>query len=507
MQRACRLQRGKAVGNLKQKFAEVATRAKEQSLHLIYTTPIEIAIGAVFVGALAGGGNYWVQSGDEGKIPIAFSEVGKTIRGLEREGQPVPPLTKFYATTSDYTMQVFEANNTAFERGGSNSTFGAELDYRMDRALRVHKQIPEYAKEIPGAAAAALDSVDKLVKAAQELPPVIAAFEATWDEHHRDVTKTRRWTEKECDSENKNCRDVEKSEEVYDYTVHTYTYHADQAAVAAKLLGAFLERHPDLQVNERLILSTKTDPENEYAIEKSMKELFKGKIPTQAQALEMANKWATGSNLYTLQPSINANHGGMRSIAPQWQAAMRTARSQQYNTNSHSDSGPAEFRTANNARDYASATHTDASRVVNGIRMAGNSAKTLEAQVKEYVGITQDYKPGNANKKRGEVMQTARAIYQNNFAGGLDVQPFKWLEVMIYAGLGLLGGGLAGAGADKLINIKRRESYRMGNLLPQRDWNSNLSGSFGNRSTPFPNATDDIPAASRSKKPGNGIQL
>lgn len=495
------------MGQLKQKFADAALRAKEKSLHLIYTTPIEIAIGAVFVGALTGGGSYWVQSGDEGKIPIAFSEVGKTIRALESEGKPVPALTKFYATTSDYTMQVFEANNTAFETGGSNKTFGAELDYRMDRALRIHKQIPEYAAEIPGAAAAALDSVDKLVKAAQELPPVIASFEAAWEEDHRDVTKTRRWTEKECDADNKNCRDVEKSEEVYDYTVHTYTYHPQQAAQAAQLLGAFLERHPDLQVNERLILATKTDPENEYAIEKSMKKLFEGKIPTQAQALEMANKWATGSNLYTLQPTINANHGGMRSIAPQWQAALRTAKSTQYNTSSHSDPGPAEFQTANNARDYASHTHDAASRVVNGIRMAGYSAKTLETQVRDYVGITQDYKPGNADKKRDEVMQTARAIYQNNFAGGLDVQPFKWLEVMIYAGIGLLGGGLAGAGADKLINIKRRESYRMGNLLPQRNWNSNLSGSFGSRTNLFPNATDDTPATVRSKKPGNGIRL
>ncbi len=483
---------------------EVAASAKEKSLHLIYTTPIEIAIGAVFVGALAGGGNYWVQDGNEGKIPVAFSEVGKTIRALERDGKPVPPLTKFYATASDYTMQIFEASNTAYERGGSNSTFASELDYRVDHALRVHKQIPEYAAELPAAAATALESVDKLVKATQELPAIIAAFEASWDESHRDVTKTRTWTENECDSDGKNCHDVEKSEQVYDYSIHTYTYYADQGERASQLLGAFLERHPDLQVNERLILSTKTDPENEYAIEKSMRELFNGKMPTQAQALEMANKWATGSNLYTLQPVINGNHSGMRSIAPAWAAAKRTAHSDEYKTYSSTDSGPAEFQTANSARDYSSATNEAASRVTNGIRMVGYSAKTLEAQVKSYVATNLDGKPGSATKQRREVMSTARAIYQSNFADGLDVQPFKWLGVMIYTGLGLLLGGAAGAGVDKLINIKRRESYRMGNLLPQRNWNTSLSTEFGNR---FSRVNDDTATTTRSTKPGNRISL
>ncbi len=401
-------------------------------------------------------------------------------------------------------MQIFEASNTAYERGGSNTTFASELDYRMDRALRVHKQIPEYASELPAAAAAALESVDKLVKATQELPAIIAAFEASWDESHRDVTKTRTWTEKECDSEGKNCRDVEKSEQVYDYSIHTYTYYADQGERASQLLGAFLERHPDLQVNERLILATKTDPENEYAIEKSMKELFNGKIPTQQQALEMANKWATGSNLYTLQPVITGNHSGMRSIAPAWAAAKRTAHSDEYKTYSRTDSGPAEFQTANSARDYSSATNNAASRVTNGIRMVGYAVKPLEAQVKSYVATNLDGKPGNATKQRRELMTSARAIYQSNFAGGLDVQPFKWLGVLMYTGIGLLLGGLAGAGADKLINIKRRESYRIGNMLPQRQWNTSLSGEFGNR---FSAMTDTASNTAPKAKPGRSISL
>ena len=101
--------------DIKEAFARAGRKTKE----LIYTTPIEVAIGAVLVGALLTTGSYHSQLGNEGKIEIAFSEVGKTIQQFERAGKPVPPLTRFLGKNSDYEMQYFEASNTARIRRAS----------------------------------------------------------------------------------------------------------------------------------------------------------------------------------------------------------------------------------------------------------------------------------------------------------------------------------------------------------------------------------------------------
>lgn len=429
-----------------------------KAMHLIRNTPIEIAIGAVVLGTAFGTVSYQVNAEKEKRIPLAFSEIEKTIKEFRAQEKPVPPLTKFYASLNDVLMKVFEANNIALESNYSHSRFASELEVKIDPALKIHRLIGEYAAEMPDDARAALLSLAKLIEANKDLPPVIAAFSKIWDASHQEVTKTKTWTEWECDSEGENCQDVPHSEQVYDYTIHSYKYDPVQGKNADQLTGSFLLKHPELNVGERLYLAKKTSIDNEYAIERSMRDALHRKMPTPVQSLMYANTWATGSNLTTYQPVITDNHAGLQKISPLWSAAKNTAESTRYNTYSRNDDGPKEYQVAQTALKHAQNINTSIHAITDGIQLAGYAVPALNAKIKEYVDVVLDSKPGNADKLRGEVLQIAKTTYQKNFENGLDVQPFKWEEVLLYTLLGLVAGGLAGAGVDRYGDRERHPS-------------------------------------------------
>lgn len=427
---------------------------KDRARRLIYDTPIEVAIGALLVGSLLGGGSYMLQREKEGQIPVAFSEVGKTIQMYERNGQPVPPLTKFYASNNDLAMQVFEASNNAFEISRTDRDFAKKLEERLDPALKIHKQIPEYVAEMPANTGNALASLDKLVQAERDLPALVNALRAVWGERHRDVTHTEWYTTESCDSEGK-CTTSWHTREVYDYTIHTYTYNKQAGENAARMLNAFVERHPDLNIAERLVLATKTHPDNIEAITRSMKELLKGNIPSEQQALELANTWATGSSFTAFLPQVYGGHAGVVQETPRWDNAKKTAKSVEYRTYRHSDAGPAEYQVIERALNSAVNTLNSSLAITNGIRVAEGQAQRLEQQALEFVEVAQGEKPGNAGKLRSSLMDTAREIYNNNFKRGFDVQPFKAWVVAIWAVAGTLLGGLAGFGVDRFVDSQK----------------------------------------------------
>jgi hypothetical protein len=435
---------------------------RDRLWRLVHDTPVEIWIGAVVLGAAFGGVSYHINSVRAERVPVAFSEIGKTVREFNRLGKPVPPLTKFYASASDAAMKVFESHNIALETGRGHRLFASELETRTDRALRIYWQLSEIARDMPADAQAALTSLDKLVRAGADLPAVVAALDAAWDARHDDVYHTEYDTSTQCDSNGQNCQTVTTSRQVYDYTIHTYTYHPQQGENADRLLEDFLKKHPDLKISERLHLATKTEADNEYAIEKSMKVELKGKIPTQEQALKYANMWATGSNLTKYQPVILSSQGSLSGLSPAWHAAKTTAQSVRYTTYSSSDSGPREYQVAESALGQATTMLDAAQRIVGGVRFAGYGVPALHAKVKEFVGVALDGKPGNAGRLREEAMQLARDVYQKNFENGLDVQPFKWREVLLFTLIGILAGGLAGYGVDRAVEARRNGAWRAG---------------------------------------------
>lgn len=458
---------------------------KDKLRRLVYDTPIEVALGAVLLGGSLGLGSYHFQQQKEGQIPVAFSEIGATIESYAARGQEAPPLTVYYSRSNDLAMQVFEANNNAFEISRSDAAFARELEVKMDPSKRIHMQIPEYADEMPGNAENALTALDKLVRAERDLPPLIAALDAVWDEKHRDVTRTEFYTTEDCDSEGR-CTTTTHTRQVYDYTIHTYTYNKQAGENAVRALRDFMERHPDFDIAERLVPATEVHTDNLEAMARSMKELLKGNLPTEEQALRFANTWATGSNFTTYMPQVRDGHAGISREVPAWSTAKNKAESQQYRTYRSSDPGPAEYQIIERAKSGAMQALQASRAITSGIRQTAGQAQQLEQQAQEYIDVVNGEREGSPGKLRASLMETARDIYNANFKNGFDVKPFKAWLVAIWAVAGTLLGGLLGYGADQFINANKymwerarrareEKKRRMGGDDPLEDKPSALS--------------------------------
>lgn len=418
---------------------------------LVHETSIEVFAGAIALCSIFSTVAYNKQDAKKGKIQLAFSEIGDTKRYLKRQGLETPPLTLQYSITNEVVMKVFEANNEAYARSGSNETFARELEVKVEPTLRIHHQIGEYAAELPPVTAKARKSLEKLYDAQVELAPVIEAFAAAWDDDHTDVTHTEYTYTTSCDSDGKNCTTTAHPYEVYDYTIHTYDYDAESGARAAQLLADFMQRHPDLHIEEALIPARKTEADNEYAIWKTAREILGHELSPE-EYLAYANSWATGSNFTKYTPLIEHGHDALEKLTPKWNGAAKTAHSDRYRTYSRSDDGPVEFRIAEAALNYAVTISQQSGKITDGVEHAARSVPLINQKVAEYIAVTLDRKPGDADALRKEIMGIARETYRMNFEDGLDVQPFKWEMVVLWGVVGLFAGAAAGKGVDYLID-------------------------------------------------------
>jgi hypothetical protein len=432
---------------------------KKAIKRLLFETPVEVMIGVLIAGIIAGPLIYRNRAARSGEIPTAFSEIEQTTKDFAKQGKPVPPNTKYYSYANDIPAKVFESSNIAFHLGDSHKVFASELQTRVNANYQKHPLLSTYAEEMPQVASDALKSMHKLVDAANQLPAIRQAFEDAWGEDHDHHYKTKRWTTRECNSEGKNCRTVNHSKRVHDYTIHTYTFHPEAAQRAARLLNDFVARNPDLTVEEKFYLARETHAENEEAIAKSMKRQLDGKTPTSEEFTKLANTWASGSNLAKYQPGIETSYTELRGILSRWNKALPGAKNVRTRSSSMTDSGPYEYRLAESAKDYGASVESSSHHVIDGIRFTQTQATVLNAQIKEYVGVVLEGKPGDADQLRANLMKTARQIYWQNYENGFDVQPFKWLEVILLTMLCMAAGGAAGFGVDRLLNARRREWY------------------------------------------------
>lgn len=425
----------------------------------LFETTAEVWIGLALVGALAGGLSYRHEASKAGEIPLAFSEIEQITADFNAASKPVPALTRFYAVNNDIAMKVFESNNIALAVNESHKIFALEMQSRIDARLKKHALISEYAEEMPQDVRNALQSVEKLSAAAQGMPGISRAFDDAWSYSKRDVTHTRHWTTQSCDSNGK-CTTQHHSEEVYDYSWHTYTFHPDQARLAAQLLRNFMAQHPDVQVDEKLVVSSATHEQNEAAIRESRKRELEGKpAMTPEEYRKLANNWASGSNLLKYAPEAQGNYAALRAMAAEWDAALTTARSQTYKTYSRFDSGPSEYQTAGKGETYSARTSAAAHGVLDGIYFSSQKVPELNNMIRDYVDVVLNGKAGNPDKLRSSIMSTARELYDQNYENGFNVHTFSWLAFILITMGGMAAGAGAGYGVDRLLNGRRREWY------------------------------------------------
>lgn len=424
---------------------------------LVIETPIEVAIGAVAIGAVAGIASYEHEDSKLGQIPVAFSEAGHTKKVLGRQGKEVPPLTRFYGVTNDVAMMVFEANNLGYSWDHSHPKFAYELEKKIEPTFRIQTLISDYAPQSKEMMSAALRKIYKASSAMQDIQPAIQALDKAWDDEHHDRYRTEVYTTTQCTTSSNGktstttCRPVVQTRQVYDHTDHYYTYDRQQGRLAAKLLKEFVAKHPDIKIDEALLRVTETGAENEWAMRQSRNKLSGYKDLKQEDYIRLANTWATGSNYAVSMPKAYQSHAGVLSMTPQWAAANMNARSAEYRTYSHHDNGPQEFQIAEAALKYAVDMSRSVSKVHNGIVFAGENVPLLNHKISEYVNAALHGGEGNENKLRQEVMSLAREIYAKNYEGGFDTAPFKTGSIVLWTVMGMLAGAALGFGADRAI--------------------------------------------------------
>lgn len=446
---------------LKEQFNNAVQKAWDLCVH----TRIEMAVGAVLFTLPAAIMSYQHEGTKLGQIPLAFSELNRTVAYVENDSdEKVPPLTMFYSAVNDMVMQVFEANNAAYKNdGGSNEALARELERRFEPRTQADAVIADYADRIPEYAGDARATLDPLLAAYNDLRPVQQALDDAWSESHVDHYKTVSKTRQNCSTNadgKRSCRTEHYTDRVYSYTNHTFRYYPEHGKRAAELLNEFTIEHPDVRIPEELIKATSVSNENREAIRDSRAKANDGKEPGEAEYLALTNTWATGSNYERMTPEAYRAHSGILTMAPAWDTARETAETKRYTTSFRSHSGPQQFQIAEDALGYVVSFRQNTAPVIVGIDKAAEGTPALEAKVKRYIDVVLRNAPGDASDLRGDIMHEARAIYKANYVAGFDVNPAKWYMVGVWGIIGMMAGTGVGFGADLLVAnrvARRRE--------------------------------------------------
>lgn len=433
---------------------------RERFMHAVHTSPIEIAIGAVFLGAIFGIQNYQTNLERDKSIPLAFSEIEKTEARFAAEGRPIPPLTRFYSSVNDVAMKVFEARNRAYD-DGSHDAFARALKPLVERSYSDHKSLSAYAREMPETVQSALEALRPEQAAAKDLPPLIRAADEAWGAWHNDHYRTEYYSVNVCSGsgETRRCRSESRSRRVYKNTTHHYTYSEKDGVAANQLIQAFVGQHIAVEpMREELVLPAAVGGQNREAITATLtrnaEDLKKGL--TEKDVLHFARRWATGSTYAVELPKIVSGEACLAKLAPAWERAMTTAGSISYTTYSRVDSGPKEFQDAEETQHCGQKMMRATESIVGGIGLAGKGVPLLEQKIRDYIGVVLDGKTGNADLLRDDIMEISRKIYTANIERGLDVYPFKPWQIVVFTLIGGVIGGLAGFGADRYIDKYHR---------------------------------------------------
>ncbi|MDD5301951.1 MAG: hypothetical protein PHS14_02495 [Elusimicrobia bacterium] len=430
------------------------TEYKQRFVSWVSNTPSEILLIGVLGLAIGLGAGHKHESDREKHIPLAFSEIHQIERDAERAGMAVGPLTRYLTSTSDMTMKVFEVWNESHANtyvGSNVHNFATELEYKMDPSFKFHRyEIFDFVRDLPAQADAATAQLSHLDQLRRGLSPVVNDFNRSWDDSHTDHYRTEYYTVTVDDGKGKSHTET-RSREVYDHTTHTYTYDRASGERASTGADALIARTGSLALTEVLHTASQTNAEGEYAAEKSRRNANGGARLSQDSLTKIANTWATGSTLMTNLPEADRLWAAFHGDANAWRAAKGTAHDDRYNTGSHADSGPREFQTAERALADGAGAEAKLGEILDGISFVKANTPKLEGMIRELIDVELHYKKDGTDTKKlmREILTLSQQMYQKNFNGGLEVDPYRKLMLLVYSLCGLGIGAALGAALDK----------------------------------------------------------
>lgn len=413
-------------------------------------TPAEIFIGAGLGIILATGLAYNHEIKRETKIPLGFSEISQIELDAKEKGKTIGSWTRYLTSVNDMTMKVFECWNESHKNPFANQkyVFASELEERIDPTGRTHHyEIAHFLKSVPQEANSALSEIKEFIQIKKEIDPINSLFDKTWDDSHIDSYHPE--CNEVCTTDADGDSDChEECHQVYDHTTHIYNYTKRYGEKSSKSLDEFILLHPNLEFKEKILKTSKTNAEGEYVADIS-RDLPKEKSRlNQGELLQVANTWYYGSTLNTNLPFIFSKMDNLKRNTDEWRSAKNTAHDDSYITFSHFDSGPREFQVVERTLENGRTLSKSIGEIVDSVQYTHDMIPSLERDIKEFIAVMKDKKEGDAKKLSKKIMDTSKKIYSINFKNGFDVKRFRYGMLLMYAGIGCLGGGLVGLGLD-----------------------------------------------------------
>lgn len=199
---------------------------------------------------------------------------------------------------------------------------------------------------------------------------------------------------------------------------------------------------PTLQLEEKILKTTATNAEGEYAADKSREKISAKDRLTQEQLLAVANTWYTGSTLLKNINIVNEQYPKLSKSTIDWNIAKGTAHNERYTTYSHYDSGPKEFQVGKNTLDLGIVINDNLKEMQEVINTTHVKVPLLEKKIKEFVEVgyvKYSSSPKEAKKLAEEIITLTKEIYKMNFKEGINVDRFRWGMIFLFA---LLGGAI-----------------------------------------------------------------
>ncbi|MBS3086202.1 hypothetical protein J4422_00700 [Candidatus Pacearchaeota archaeon] len=454
-----------------QKIREVYEKSRDYVKELAFHTKAEIAVGAV-AGAIAlGAFGHAKETYRAAFQPISFSEYEQVEDNARNTGREINDLTWFYVGVNDFTSKIAEAYNWNSVWSSLPNLhrrhFAFKLDEAMDTTGRLYRRnIRDFAKIIPKHGRGALKELSDLVSASQESNNLRENVRQTWN---YDYDEQGHWyTTESCTTDsqgNTSCTTTWHYQ--CDYYHHTWTHHPKEGAKTSQELTKAKEKVPGIK---RLKIETpgRTEAWNEQVIRESFKKLHK-REPTEQEMLQAAQFYKTGS-----QYELNIDEA--RSLwtqitnqdSQQWQRYLSTAKTTRKTTGCHSTSGPAEYEFAQEVQGRLGDFIEHEQNITNGMKDAIYNIPKIENKIKifflrqnptmtaHYPEIKEDEIKGSKSKLARQVISDSRKLYQENIPNGNPDTSYRLWLPFLFSLLGGTLGGLAGWGADALIDRVRR---------------------------------------------------
>lgn len=373
-----------------------------------------VITGLIIAAAIAA--LWWIIAREVGltnRYYLVFSELSQVKRDL---GTNVGPIQLYYGMINDVSMKVFEANNISQER---SAKFATELEIHVEPTFKIHRHnLVDLLTNLKPVVSLALAELSDIVVVRDRAAVACNRLSRVWDDDHDDVYHTEYYTVEvsHTDSKGNTYYTTEtRSKQVYDYTIHTYTFSRSPGDEAVAILTDLIQRIPAIIPPETLVSASQTGAEGEYAAERSIS-ADKKKFGYD-ETTNLIRSFHRRAAYTVLIPGVIYAYQTVGKTLGSFSTSLTTAKSTRYRTYSHGDDGPREFQTWERFVGPVNSVVRGISGFVDPMVSAGNNAESYLLTIRQHIAFELDKVPGKV-QRANDILATAEEFQIHNFQGG-----------------------------------------------------------------------------------------